>query len=140
MQLHVQAWKEMKTTRHAIDLITLIVVKTCKMVLYEESRKEIEILITARISKIGKLMIEGIDSGPLVKELRGDLDYEYFLSVSLSNKLLLIEYLQLNNFEVRNDQELLVWLMENFNKNDCFSSIMALLKQAEIEFETFFWD
>ena len=128
--------------KHKYSLLTsLFLPVLCSIwFLYDESRKEINILITAGIGGNGELRIEGIDSGLLVKELKGDWDYEYFLTISPVNKLLLINYLQLRNIEVSNDHDLLHWFQENFSKNDCFSSIMAFLKKAEIKFETFFWE
>ena len=110
------------------------------MILYEESRQDISILITANIGPGGDVRIEGIDSGSLVRELKGDADYEYNLTIPVAEKVKLFEHLQIHGEEGVRNRELLKWLKENFDKNNCFSAIMTYLKQAGITYETFFWE
>ena len=86
------------------------------------------------------MRIEGIDSGLRVKELKGDADYEYNLTIPAAEKVKLFEHLQIHGEEDARDRELLRWLKENFDSNNCFSAIMAYLSKAGIRFETFFWE
>lgn len=109
------------------------------VVLFEESRPEIEIQVTASITDQEELLIKGIDSGSLVKQLQGDLDYEYFLTVDKVNKILLIQKLNSRNIQIHGDADLLRWLSENHSGNRAFSSVQAFLKAEEVEFKTFFW-
>ncbi len=110
------------------------------MVLFEQSRDDIKILITANISRSGDLQIKGIDTGPLVKKLKGDWDYEYALTVRKAQKQLLIRHLQDHQQTVKDDEDLLKWLKKRFSHNESYSAIMTYLKQANILFESFFWE
>lgn len=107
--------------------------------LYEESRPEISIQITASITENADLRIAGVDSGELVKKLKGDFDYEYFLTVRKTDKILLINQLKSKYISVQDDKDLLRWLKDNFSHNDAFSSLVSFLEKEKIKFETFFW-
>ena len=48
---------------------------------------EISILLTAEVNSDGELVLSGQDLGPRVKELSGDMDYEYWMTVSPDRKL-----------------------------------------------------
>jgi len=107
--------------------------------LYEESRPEIKIQITASINEKSDLLIQGVDSGELVKKLKGDFDYEYFLTIRQVDKNLLINQLKRKNMSVHNDQDLLRWLKDSFSHNESISSLISFLEKEKIKFETFFW-
>lgn len=107
--------------------------------LYEESRPEIKIQITASINEKSDLLIQGVDSGELVKKLKGDFDYEYFLTIRQVDKNLLINQLKRKNMSVHNDQDLLRWLKDSFSHNEAISSLISFLEKEKIKFETFFW-
>lgn len=113
--------------------------KTPTIILFQESRPEIHIRITASITQDGKLLIEGYDSGQLVEELKGDWDYEYCMTINKAHKELLTEKLsQQLNMEL-DDKGLLKWLKENYNHNEAFSAIQFLLDRMEIPYDPFYW-
>ena len=110
------------------------------MILYAANSEKIKILVTAAIKQNGDLQVEGIDSGPLVKELKGDFDYEYFLTVKEADKHTLMTYLQKQQISVTTDDELLMWVKEQFGHDKSFSALMNFLNDAEIPFSTYFWE
>lgn len=107
--------------------------------LFEESREGIKIQIYARITENNELMIDGVDSGELVERLKGDWDYEYYLTVSESNKKLLIQKLRETNNEIVSDIELLNWIKINYSGNSAFSSFQSFLTSNNIEFKKDIW-
>jgi hypothetical protein len=114
--------------------------KTPAITLFHESRSDIEIQITASTNETGDLLIEGYDSGPLVKELKGDLDYEYKFTVKKIQKELLIEKLSKQLMHQLDDKGLLNWLQKNYNHNEAFSAIQFLLDRMDIRYESFHWE
>ena len=110
------------------------------MILYAANSEKIKILVTAAIKQNGDLQVEGIDSGPLVKELKGDFDYEYFLTVKEADKHTLMTYLQKQQISVTTDDELLMWVKEQFGHDKSFSALMTFLNDAKIPFSTYFWE
>tara|TARA_R110002072_G_scaffold303044_2_gene492102 strand:- start:10151 stop:10498 length:348 start_codon:yes stop_codon:yes gene_type:complete len=107
--------------------------------LFEEIRQDIAIHICARISENSELVVEGVDSGKLVEKLKGDWDYEYFLTVDISNKDLLIQKLKNDNVQIHDDRELLEWIKANYSGNNAFSSFQSFLIFENIDFKTFTW-
>lgn len=107
--------------------------------LFEEKRPDIHIQIYARINEKLDLVIEGADTGILVRELRGESDYEYYLTVEKDSKKLLISKLRDKNYEVTDDKDLLTWIKANFSDNSTFSAFRLFLEQEEVPFKTFFW-
>ena len=109
------------------------------VILFEETRADIEIHISASISSKGDLKIEGYDSGKLVQELRGEWEYEYYLTVKKGNKERLIETLRNRKTEISNDKALLDWVKDNFSGNTAISSFQKYLTDEHIDFEVFYW-
>jgi hypothetical protein len=122
-----------------LNITNPLIMHPSMVTLYEESRPEIKIQITASINEKSDLLIQGVDSGELVKKLKGDFDYEYFLTVRKADKILLINQLQCKNINVHNDQDLLRWLKDNYSHNEAISSLISFLEKEKIKFETFFW-
>jgi hypothetical protein len=114
--------------------------KTPTIILFHESRPDIDINITASINEKGDLLIEGYDSGPLVKELKGDLDYEYKFTVKKANKELLIKKLSQQLQHQLDDEGLMNWLKNNYNHNEAFSAIQFLLDRMDVRYESFHWE
>ncbi len=107
--------------------------------LFEETREDIKIQVYARITEIGDLMLDGVDSGDLVKKLQGDWDYEYYLTVDKSSKELLVEKLRKQDVQIIDDETLLHWIKSNYSGNSAFSSFQAFLTSEEIEFKMYVW-
>ncbi len=113
--------------------------KTLTINLFEEKRPEINIRVSASINEKGDLLIEGFDSGKLVRELRGEWDYEYYLTVKSAQKDHLKEHLGEQLAGRAEDAALLEWLQKHFNDNNAFSSIQLLLDQLKLKYEFFSW-
>lgn len=107
--------------------------------LFEETREGIKIQIYARITENNELVIDGVDFGELVEKLKGDWDYEYYLTVSESNKEILLNKLRKNNTEIVGDVELLNWIKSNYSGNTAFSSFQSFLTSNNIEFKMDVW-
>lgn len=107
--------------------------------LFEETREDIKISIYARISGDQDLIIEGLDSGPRVKELMGDWDYEYYLTIRSADKQVLLDTLRETNSQVTNDKELLHWISQNYSDNSAFSGFRSFLDSQKIKYEMYTW-
>ncbi len=107
--------------------------------LFEEIREDIKIRIYARITENSELMLDGVDSGDLVERLKGDWDYEYYLTVDKSSKELLIKKLRNRNIQIIDDEALLNWIKANYSGNSAFSSFQAFLTSEKIEFKMDVW-
>ena len=107
--------------------------------LFEESREEIKISIHASILGNHDLVIEGIDSGSLVEQLKGDWDYEYYLTVKSPDKELLMRKIGESKVNITNDKELLNWIQDNYSGNHALSSFQKLLEAQNIEYKMYSW-
>ena len=76
--------------------------------LIKRETDEIEISLTAEVDSKGELVLSGQDLGPRVEELWGDLDYEYWTTVSADRKLAVL--LQLLRYAFPNLIYLQSWL------------------------------
>lgn len=113
--------------------------KTRSVVLFQEKRKDIQIIVTAHVSEAGELVIEGYDVGSLVKDLRGEYQYEYTLKIKAEEKNRYIQFLQNKGHEVKEDANLLAFLKANYQQNDAFSKIQKSLNEIGIKSEFFSW-
>ena len=107
--------------------------------LFEETRPEISISVTIAIRSDGSLEVAGKDYGPLVNELQGKMDYEYFLLVSPGSKNELKEKLQTEGYSVETDNALLRWFQQHYSKNAAFSEIVSLLEKMQVKHEVSIW-
>ena len=108
-------------------------------ILFQEDRPEIKISVMIRIKENGALEIAGFDQGKLVREFHGKSDYEYFLLVDPTQKILLKKKLQSDHPGVRTDADLLRWFHLHYNQNEVFSEILNLLKILEIKHDVSYW-
>lgn len=109
------------------------------MILYQSKGDHISITITARINPNSDLVVEGVDIGQKVKELKQSSDYEYALTIRAKDKATLMTYLQNQDNKVISDADFLSWLKENYGHNQGFSEFMNFCKEIEVPFESFFW-
>jgi 6-pyruvoyl-tetrahydropterin synthase len=113
--------------------------KQLSKTLFKKESPEITIEIQVKITEEGDLIVDGYDAGKLVKELKGDYDYEYYITVKKQDKELFIQKLNEQKSPITHDEDLLNWLVDNYSNNYAFSSIQTLLKQLDIKHETFYW-
>jgi hypothetical protein len=83
-----------------------------------------------------KLKLDGYDIGETVREIWGDSDYEYFITVAGEA---LEKLYRLSGIEVGRKQELVDHLAKTFSLNEAFSSFREYLTASEIGFESFTW-
>ncbi len=107
--------------------------------LFEESRDEINISITAQIESNEDLSITGNDSGKLVKELKGTWDYEYKVRIKKIDKELLIKKLSTQSIPINNDTDLMTWLKSNYSHNEAYTKFLNFLKEMGIKNDPFIW-
>ena len=110
-----------------------------QIILYAEKREGLDVIITAQKSDTGGLIIAGYDVGEVVKSIRGDSDYEYYLSVNKEEVQKLISKISTRDGIAPNFSALLDWLAAHYHDEDCFSKIQALLKALEVEAEFSSW-
>lgn len=84
-----------------------------------------------------RLKLDGYDIGPTVKELRGDSDYEYAITLQGAG---LEQLYRLSGLAPGRKRELVDHLAERFSLNEAFSLFRAYLLEKEIQFESFTWD
>ncbi len=107
--------------------------------LFNESREEIKISVTAQIDDNGDFSISGYDSGKLVTELKGDSSYEYNVSIKKTDKDVLIQKLGAEFPFIKNDEDFMNWLKTNYSHNQGFSEFLNLVDRLEIKRDLFFW-
>jgi len=82
-----------------------------KITIYDYRTKENEIhSLIAEIKDNGDLVLSGYDCGQSVKELLGDFDHEYWLTVKAENLFSVLLYLIKDRF--KSDTEFSEWLNE----------------------------
>ena len=103
--------------------------------LFHFKSEDIKINIVARFEG-KKLIIDGYNIGNTVKEVWGDSDYEYIMTIPGKGVKQLYGLL---NVKVGDRKALLKALSKRFYGNKCFSAIGDFLDQNSIENETFTW-
>ncbi len=83
-----------------------------------------------------KLKLDGYDIGETVREIWGDSDYEYFITVAGEA---LEKLYRLSGIEVGRKQELVEHLAGSFSSNEAFSSFRDYLTANEIQCGVFTW-
>jgi len=107
-----------------------------KVVLYFEERPDINISMEIYFTEKEKLLFDGYDSGKLVKEIRGDYDYEYTYTIEPDevNKLYHVFGLK------EGDKPALLQEIKNcFSTSKAYSLFGDFLKLHSIRFEQFTW-
>lgn len=105
-----------------------------KRTLYEEKNADIWIKIVVHESDEGKIIVEGHDSGPRVKSIKGRDDYEYRLTIekeevsSWKNKL-----------GLANTQELFTWLEKEYSTDKIISHLKKRLESLELKAQFSSW-
>jgi hypothetical protein len=107
--------------------------------LYEEKREGLHVVITAEERNGGALVIAGHDLGEIVKSIRGDDDYEYYLTVSKDEVQKLIHKISTTEGVAPNFSALLDWLAARYNDEYCFGKIQELLKEMGVDAEFSCW-
>ncbi|MEM7102308.1 MAG: hypothetical protein AAF502_04180 [Bacteroidota bacterium] len=112
-----------------------------KIILYQYQSEGLKVEVAATINDDGDLIIEGYDIGDIVKELKGDLDYEYYLIVRKRDKKELLRSLNLTfkKWTQKEDKQLVQALDQKFAGRHAFSAIKQHLEKNDIPFDSFFW-
>lgn len=103
--------------------------------LYHYQDETIKISIDAYFDT-DRLVIDGYDIGPKVKEYWGDSDYEYILTIPPEGVDFLFKHLQVKPGD---RDELLRVLAARFGTNSCYSDIRKLLDDHGVKSEGSSW-
>lgn len=107
-----------------------------KITFYHYEDEDITINTDA-ILEDGKLLLDGLDYGKRVEELRGmGDDYEYKLSLDKENTAKLFESLGVSN---KTDKQKLNTLKDKFGKNGRFSEVEEYCDKHGIKTKFFCW-
>lgn len=107
-----------------------------KITFYHYEDEDITINTDA-ILEDGKLLLDGLDCGKRVEELRGmGDDYEYKLSLDKENTAKFFESLGVAD---KNDKQKLAALKEKFGKDELISEVEEYCNEQDIRTEFFCW-
>ena len=98
-----------------------------------KNRRELIAMITPE----GDLIVDGCDTGPLVKQRFGDFDHEYSLSVKAKELPLLFDTLKKGG-EVFSPETLVAHLGLQFGHENGFEALKTWLNQHQIPFSRWF--
>ena len=104
-----------------------------QVVLYDHKSESIRINVVAFFENDGSLRIDGCDSGKLVKQMWGDFDYEYIITVKPSDLPGLISALGTTK------DGLLETIARAYSGERAFSKFRAFLSERKIPFDFFTW-
>ncbi|WP_304232916.1 hypothetical protein [Jiulongibacter sediminis] len=105
--------------------------------LFESESDDIKVSMSLRFNEKSQLIFEGLDTGPKVKELRGDLDFEYKYTLQPTEVAKLATVL---GIKMGDRKGLLLTLKERFHENDAFSKFGVFMDENDVKYETFFWE
>lgn len=81
-----------------------------ELILYSHKSPEMTSTLTAKIKENGDLVLEGYDLGKRARELFGDSDYEYWLTIPAQYKDTVLLWLIKERFETSSD--FMTWLKD----------------------------
>ena len=101
--------------------------------LYTIDRKDIKVTIDLGFDG-ENLKLDGYDIGKMVKEIFGDSDYEYSITINSEN---LPKLYEINKVEFGNKKKLIIALSVFLSDNKAYSLFHDYLKVNEIEFTSY---
>jgi len=104
--------------------------------LYHRKDEWVWIEIFAIVTEDKSLVIKGNDSGKLVKQLRSNWDYEYYLKLESMDLKDLNEKIGNDLVEIKG---ILIWLKENYEGPDAFTGIKKLLQSLDVRYKESYW-
>jgi len=104
--------------------------------LYHRKDEWVWIEIIAIVTEDKSLVIKGNDSGKLVKQLRSNWDYEYYLKLESMDLKDLNEKIGNDLVEIKG---ILIWLKENYEGPDAFTGIKKLLQSLDVRYKESYW-
>jgi len=107
-----------------------------KIQLYHRKDEWVWIEIFAIVTEDKSLVIKGNDSGKLVKQLRSNWDYEYYLKLESMDLKDLNEKIGNDLVEIKG---ILIWLKENYEGPDAFTGIKKLLQSLDVRYKESYW-
>lgn len=107
-----------------------------RVLLFSLRTEHIKVTIEAYFDESGNLVIEGYDIGKTVEDYWGDSDYEYTTTIPPDEVEKLYSIL---NIQPGARSELLTYLQEHYNQNDCYSKFGEFLTQNGIQSKGFSW-
>ena len=107
-----------------------------KIQLYHRKDEWVWIEIIAIVTEDKSLVIKGNDSGKLVKQLRSNWDYEYYLKLESMDLKDLNEKIGNDLVEIKG---ILIWLKESYEGPDAFTGIKKLLQSLDVRYKESYW-
>lgn len=107
--------------------------KVKKVTLFDSKSERINTNVIAFFEKDGSLRIDGCDSGPLVKKMWDDFDYEYIITVKSADLPKLESKLKTT------PNKLLEVIAKKFNGERAFSNFKSFVESHDIPFDFFTW-
>ena len=104
--------------------------------MYHRKDEWVWIEIFAIVTEDKSLVIKGNDSGKLVKQLRSNWDYEYYLKLESMDLKDLNEKIGNDLVEIKG---ILIWLKENYEGPDAFTGIKKLLQSLDVRYKESYW-
>lgn len=104
--------------------------------MYHRKDEWVWIEIIAIVTEDKSLVIKGNDSGKLVKQLRSNWDYEYYLKLESMDLKDLNEKIGNDLVEIKG---ILIWLKENYEGPDAFTGIKKLLQSLDVRYKESYW-
>lgn len=106
--------------------------KDCQFELYSLKTEHLNIIITFSIED--KIVIYGCESGDVVREITGNFDYEYYLTINRLNLIQLKLMKSLKSFE-----ELKEFFIKNFSGENCIEKVKKFCSRNFIRYEFTVW-
>lgn len=107
-----------------------------RIIIYEEERPDIKISMELYFKETGQLVFEGYDIGERVKEIWGDVDYEYFYTIEPVEVKKLYSLLAI---AFADRAALLQAVKERFGGNSAYSLFGNFMRENNIIFSSYTW-
>lgn len=110
-----------------------------KKTLYELKHEAIWIKIEVHATHDGQIIVYGHDRGKVVKKIKQNYDYEYYLTIKQEQVQELIARISAIEKTNLTKEQLIDWLVFHFNTDKAVSKIQAQLNEWAITFQFSTW-
>lgn len=107
-----------------------------KVTLYTSKNSGIKVSMKIYFNEDHQLIFDGYDIGTIVKDLMGDVDYEYYYTIEPNAVRQLAHVLGVNPFE---KSIILQEIKKRFYENDAYSKFGDFMKKHKIKYNQFTW-
>lgn len=104
----------------------------CQFELYSLKKENLTIAIT--ISITNQIIIYGYENGETVKNITGNFDYEYYLTINKINT----KWLKIIK-RLKSDDEMRDFFIKDFSHHDCIGQIKKFCSRNFVKYEFSVW-